>query len=119
MADFSDLVKKAFYLGVGAVSYAGEQANEQLAGLQKRAQALADEMIQRGEMTTEEARQWLDSLSNQDSTTPPSSDAYSGEPQVIDVQIEDDDDSAETAPVSDLHRQVQELQDEFRRLQQD
>ncbi len=117
MADFQDLFKKAFYLGVGAVSYAGEQANDQLVGLQKRAQELADEMIRRGEMTTEESRQWLDSLANQGQT--PSSnapkDSYSGQPQVIDVQIEDEPDE----PVNDLHQQVQNLEDEFRRLQDD
>ena len=118
MADFQDLVKKAFYLGVGAVSYAGEQATDQLSGLQKRAQELADEMIQRGEMTAEEARQWVENLPNQG--PPPSSqapkDTYSGQPQVIDVQIEDESDE----PLkNDLHQQVQDLQDEFRHLQDD
>ncbi len=117
MADFTDLVKKAFYLGVGAVSYAGEQANDQLAGLQKRAQELADEMIRRGEMTTEESRQWLESLSNQGQTptSQPPKDSYSGQPQVIDVQVEDEPDES----ANDLHQQVQDLQDEFRRLQND
>jgi polyhydroxyalkanoate synthesis regulator phasin len=117
MTDFQDLVKKAFYLGVGAVSYAGEQANDQLSGLQKRAQELADEMIRRGEMTTEESRQWLESLSNQGQSPGANApkDYYSGQPQVIDVQIEDEPDEV----ANDLHQQVQNLEGEFRRLQDD
>ncbi|MEO0376147.1 MAG: hypothetical protein AAF329_16305 [Cyanobacteria bacterium P01_A01_bin.17] len=117
MADFQDLVKKAFYLGVGAISYAGEQATDQISDLQKRAQELADEMIRRGEMTTEESRQWLDSLTNQGQAGSSSApkDTYSGKPQVIDVQVEDEPEQN----VNDLHQQVQNLEDEFRRLQDD
>jgi polyhydroxyalkanoate synthesis regulator phasin len=124
MTDFQDLVKKAFYLGVGAVSYAGEQAADageqaidQLSGLQKRAQELADEMIRRGEMTTEESRQWLESLSHQVQAPGANApqDYYSGQPQAIDVQIEDEPDEA----VNDLHQQVENLEGEFRRLQDD
>jgi polyhydroxyalkanoate synthesis regulator phasin len=114
MADFQDLVKKAFYLGVGAISYAGEQANDQFSDLQKRAQDLADEMIRRGEMTTEESRHWLETLTGQTPSPKPPQSSYSGQPQVIDVQIEDEPDSA-----SDLQKQVQDLEDEFRRIQRD
>jgi polyhydroxyalkanoate synthesis regulator phasin len=56
MAGFGDIVQKAFYLGVGLASYAGEKAGGKLAELRSQAQKLADEMVSRGEMTTEEAK---------------------------------------------------------------
>lgn len=116
MDDFQGLFKKAFYLGVGAISYAGEQATDQFSDLQKRAQKLADEMIRRGEMTTEESRQWLENLTGQSQAPSANApqDSYSGQPQVIDVQIEDEPESA-----SDLQKKVQDLEDEFRRIQKD
>jgi polyhydroxyalkanoate synthesis regulator phasin len=49
-----DLVKKAVYFGVGIATYAAEKAEVNLQELRNQAQKLADEMISRGEMTTEE-----------------------------------------------------------------
>lgn len=60
MPGFGDLVQKAVYLGVGLASYAGEKASKTLAELRTDAQKLADELVKRGEMTTEEARRFVE-----------------------------------------------------------
>ncbi len=65
MANLGDLVKKAVYLGVGIATYAAEKAEVNLQELRNQAQKLADEMIARGEMTTEEARKYVDELVKQ------------------------------------------------------
>ncbi len=51
MPGFGDMVQKAFYLGVGIASYAGEQATGKLAEVRDKAQKLADEMVERGEIS--------------------------------------------------------------------
>ena len=56
----SDLVQKAVYIGIGAASYAGEKAGNKLGEFGGQLQKLADEMVERGEMTTEEARRYVD-----------------------------------------------------------
>lgn len=56
----SDLVQKAVYIGIGAASYAGEKAGSKLNEFGAQLQKLADEMVERGEMTTEEARRYVD-----------------------------------------------------------
>ena len=57
---WSDLVQKAVYIGIGAASYAGEKAGSKLNEFSGQLQKLADEMVERGEMTTEEARRYVD-----------------------------------------------------------
>jgi hypothetical protein len=64
---FGDIIQKAFYLGVGAVAAATEEAGSKLTTLRSQAQKLADELVAKGEMTTEEARKlvsWYDRLNN-------------------------------------------------------
>ena len=56
----SDLVQKAVFIGIGAASYAGEKAGSKLNEFGGQLQKLADEMVERGEMTTEEARRYVD-----------------------------------------------------------
>ena len=56
MAGLGDIVQKAFYLGVGLAAAAGEQAGEKFSSIGIQAQKLADEMVAKGEITTEEAR---------------------------------------------------------------
>jgi polyhydroxyalkanoate synthesis regulator phasin len=55
MENLTDTFKKAFYLGVGLASYAGEQVGD----IQGKAQELADDLIRRGEDTTNEASKFL------------------------------------------------------------
>ncbi len=53
MTSFTDIVQKAFYLGVGIAAYAGEKASSTLVELRGQAQEIVDELVNREEMTTE------------------------------------------------------------------
>ncbi|NJK54281.1 MAG: phasin family protein [Leptolyngbyaceae cyanobacterium SU_3_3] len=118
-----DLVQKAMYLGIGVASYAGEKAGEKLGELRVQVQKLADEMVDRGEMTTEEARRFVDEMvsrAQQPSVSSP--DAKPAEPRKI--EILDDDDEPVTSSnsqnsVDEMRRQVMDLQEELRRLKRD
>jgi polyhydroxyalkanoate synthesis regulator phasin len=126
MPGFGDIVKKAVYLGVGLASYAGEKAGGRLSELRSQVQKLADEMVARGEMTTEEARRFVEDMMKQaqqqpapgatTDSTPPS------EPRRIEILSDDEDPTpSESQPenVDKLRDQVLELQEELRRLQRD
>ena len=114
-----DLVQKAVYLGVGIASFAGEKAGEKLADLRVQVQKLADEMVERGEMSTEEARRFVDDMlskAQQPSVQPPTSSQPS-EPRRIEIIT--DDEPAPTDEVDVMRQQVMDLQEELRRLQND
>jgi polyhydroxyalkanoate synthesis regulator phasin len=76
-----DWVQKAVYLGVGLASYAGEKAGEAMNDLPTKLQELTDELVARGEMTTEEARRYVDGMLNQSENSPPESSG----PQEIEI----------------------------------
>ncbi len=121
-----DIVQKAFYLGVGIASYAGEKAGGKLSELRTQAQKLAEEMVERGEMTAEEARQAIDELVRQaqaqQPTPEPEPENSSREPRRIEILAEDESpaDSASGATEAErLRQQLQDLQAELRRLKQD
>ncbi|MCC5897412.1 MAG: hypothetical protein EA395_15315 [Phormidium sp. GEM2.Bin31] len=134
MAGFGNLFQKAFYLGVGLASYAGEQAGEKLIELRETAQKLADELVERGEMNAEEARRFVEDMVNQGQrqANPKAQvreETGPKEPRRIEI-LDDDEEASETSATSTdtstsdsgvehLHQQVQSLQDELRRLQQD
>jgi polyhydroxyalkanoate synthesis regulator phasin len=87
MENLTDTVKKAFYLSVGLASYAGEQVGD----IQGKAQALADDLIRRGEDTAGEASKFFDTWMPQ---SPGQSGAASeaDKPQKIEIlSIEDVD----------------------------
>jgi len=130
MPGFGDVVKKAFYLGVGLASYAGEKAGGTLSEMRSQAQKLADEMVARGEMTTEEARRFVEDMMKQAQQQPPSSTSPEkqppSEPRRIEILEEDEQpatntstSSSTTGDVDQLRNQVLELQEELKRLQQD
>ena len=133
MPGFSDLVQKAFYLGVGAASYAAEKAGNTLSELRVQAQKLADEMVARGEMTAEDAKRMVDEMvtrAQEPEATQPS------EPRRIEILADDEPAPAKAATpspqaspaasppiaqpdgVDDLRQQVTKLQAELRRLKQ-
>jgi polyhydroxyalkanoate synthesis regulator phasin len=126
MPGFGDILQKAVYLGVGLASYAGEKAGSKLTELRTEAQKLADELVKRGEMSTEEARRFVDDMVQQAQQQPPVEPAAPekpAEPRRIEIVSEEEDVSAknakETGGVDKLREQVQNLQDELRRLKQD
>lgn len=120
-----DLVQKAVYLGVGLASYAGEKAGEKLGELRGQVQKLADEMVERGEMTTEEARRFVDEMVGKaqqpSSSAEPPVPSQPREPRPI--EILDDETSPPTqsgvTDVEEMRRRVMELQEELRRLKND
>lgn len=122
MAGFGNIVQKAFYLGVGLATYAGEKAGSTLTELRGQAQKLAEELVERGEMTTEEARKLVDDLMQQAQQQPvkPSDNPPAAEPRRIEIISEEE---APTTPnaenVEVLRKQVQAMQEELRRLKRD
>lgn len=130
MAGFGDLVQKAFYLGVGLASYAGEKAGVKLTELRSQAQKLADEMVARGEMTAEEGKRFVEDLMKQ-AQQPPTTNSNttsstSKEPRRIEILSEDEDkptssqrQESSEPKVDSLREQVSKLQEELRRLQRE
>ena len=136
MANFEDIAKKAFYMGVGFASYAQEKAIgalDNVKDLRVQAQKLADEMAERGEMTTEEARKFVDDLVEQaqQGTVTGNNQSEEREPRRIEIVDEDEpltEPTAKTEPPKsdqsntdpeDLRQQVQSLQEELRRLKRE
>jgi polyhydroxyalkanoate synthesis regulator phasin len=128
MPGFGDIVKKAFYLGVGFASYAGEKAGSTLSEVRAQVQKLADEMVARGEMTTDEARRFVEDMMKQAQQTANSTATVTGEktrpsePRRIEIIEEDESTTVKETPTEDvdkLRNQVRQMQEELRRLQRD
>ncbi len=126
MPGFGDIVQKAFYLGVGLASYAGEKAGGKLAELRSQVQKLADEMVAKGEMNTEEARRFVEDMMKQAQQPQASGEtrekAPPSEPRRIEILEEDEELTVKEASgenVDQLRQQVLELQEELKRLQRD
>lgn len=121
MPGFGDLVQKAFYLGVGAASYAAEKAGTTLSELRVQAQKIADEMVARGEMTAEDAKRMVDEMVNraQQTSASETSETHPNEPRRIEILVEDDPNPEAAQPVDDLRQQVAKLQEELRQLKRE
>ncbi|WP_071517021.1 hypothetical protein [Geitlerinema sp. PCC 9228] len=130
MNNFADLVQKAFYMGVGLASYAGERATTTMTELRQNAQKLADELVERGEMTTEEARQFVEDIVNRAQQEQAKEDAKKeprSEPRRI--EILDDEEPTPSASsgnaqeepedIDHLRQEVERLQAELRNLRQE
>lgn len=119
MPGFGELVQKAFYLGVGVASYAGEKAGSTLADLRVQAQKLADEMVERGEITTEDARRLVDDMMQRAQQPPQSAKTPPREPRQIEILDDEVVDAAEAQRVNALRQEVEQLQDELKQLRRD
>lgn len=119
---FGKLVQKAFYLGVGIASYAGEKAGFALSDLKGQAQKLVDELVERGELTAEEAQKMMnDMVARAEATAAnpsvsPSEGADSEGPRQI--QILDDSESltTEERQAEALRKEVENLRQELNKL---
>ena len=122
MAGLGDIVQKAFYLGVGLATAAGEQAGEKLSSIGVQAQKLADEMVAKGEITTEEARKLVDDMIksaqqqnlNQAPTNNPERPQKNTESRRIEIVADGEAKSPED--VSQMRKQVEALQEELKRM---
>ena len=129
MPGFGDIIQKAVYLGVGLAAYAGEKAGSKLSELRAQVQKLADEMVERGEMTT--ARRFVEDMMKQaqtPSSTPSNSQSSTpNQPRQIEILEDGEDESSGSQTsknsgnknVDNLRQQVLDLQEELRRLQRD
>ncbi len=113
-----DIVQKAMYLGVGLASLAGEKATEKLAELRSQTQKLADEMVARGEMSTEEARRFVDEMVNKAQNPPVESSTPKPpvEPRKIEILDEDESAAQDAQNVDEMRRRVEALQEELKQL---
>ncbi|HEY9695502.1 MAG TPA: hypothetical protein V6D15_25165 [Oculatellaceae cyanobacterium] len=118
MAGLSDIVQKAFYLGVGLAATAGEKAGEKLTELRAQAQKLADEMVAKGEMTAEESRRFVDDMMQQaqQPTVKQSTTASQTEPRRIEIIDDDEPAKTDVDQAEVMRKQVEALQEELRRL---
>jgi polyhydroxyalkanoate synthesis regulator phasin len=120
MAGLGDIVQKAFYLGVGLATAAGEQAGEKISSIGVQAQKLADEMVSKGEITTEEARKLVDDMIksaqqqnlNQAQASNTERPQKSTEPRRIEIVA--DGESPEN--INEMRQQVEALQAELNRM---
>ena len=127
MPGFGDIVQKALYLGVGLASYATEKAGSKLAELRSQIQKIADEMVDRGEMTTEEARKLVEEVMKkakqeqveQNDQNEEKKQENHKEPRLIEIVTEDEDSTDNSENMDSLREQVQSLQEELRRLKKD
>lgn len=122
MPGFDNIVKKAFYLGVGFAAYAQEKAGVTLSEIKIQAQKLADEMIARGEMNVEEARKFVDEMvqqAQQDVVNSAPEKTEKKEPRTIEIIDEAEIETPKSDNVDHLKDRVTSLQEELRRLQKD
>ena len=126
MAGFGNLVQKAFYLGVGIASYAGEKAGGVLGDLRGQAQKLVDELVERGEITAEEAQKMMNDMVERAQASAEadmiglSDAAPSAQPEgPRQIQILDDSESltAEERQAEAMRQEVEALRKELKKLQ--
>lgn len=122
MAGFGDLVKKAFYLGVGVASYAGEKAGDTLKDLREQTQGIVNELVARGEITAEEAQKLVNEMVNRAQDAAATTPENLAQPRPIEIL----DDEAPLATVVNpadaqtaiLREQVAALRQELETLKQ-
>lgn len=131
----TNIAQKAFYLGMGLASLATEKANATLAELRSQGSKLAEELVERGEMTAEEAKKFVDDLiaqaqqgkSADESLREPREklkDAKAKSPRTIDIEdVEDLSEDLQSPKnksddiLEELNAKVRSLQNELKNMQ--
>ena len=121
MAGFGNLVQKAFYLGVGIASYAGEKAGGALGDLKGQAQKLVDELVERGELTAEEAQKMMNDMvarAEEAAVVEPKSESAGTDDGPRHIQILDDSETLteEERQAEALRKEVENLRKELKNL---
>lgn len=117
MPGFGDLVQKAFYLGMGIASYAGEKAGDTLKDVRGQAQKLVDELVARGEITAEEAQRMVNEMVNRAQESEGTSvSGTAAEPRRIEILDDEVGLSPEEQQAEELRRQVETLRQELEQL---
>lgn len=121
MPNFGSIVQKAVYLGIGLASLASEKAGSGLGEIRIQAQKLAEELVERGEMTAEEAKKLVDELvqqaQKQESSPPPAANT-STEPRRIEILTDEDEPQVtkEAQDVDNMQEKIKAMQEELQRL---
>lgn len=120
MNPFGGIVQKAFYLGLGLASLASEKAGSTLTEIRNQATKLADDLVERGEMTSEEARKFVDDLIEKAQQPQEKIDGRSAQaPRSIEILNDEDiPTGADPSDVQNLKDKVQQLQEELKKLKQ-
>ena len=119
---FGKLVQKAFYLGVGIASYAGEKAGFALSDIKAQAQKLVDELVERGELTAEEAQKMMNEMverAEQTAANPTAANVQGADSEgPRQIQILDDSESLteEERQAEALRQEVESLRQELNKL---
>lgn len=118
MAGFGNLVQKAFYLGVGIASYAGEKAGSAWGDLRAQAQKLVDELVERGELTAEEAQKMMNDMVERAESAAVVEDQSAATDGPRQIQILDDSEvlTAEERQAEALRKEVENLRQELKKL---
>ncbi len=120
MADFGQLVQKAFYLGVGLASYASEKAGDGFSDLRQQAQKLVDELVARGEITAEEAQKMVNDMVDRAQKSAASTEsAQSADIAPRKIEIIEEDDADDQAATDALRKEIEDLQAELQRLKEE
>lgn len=90
MDNLTDSLKKAIYLGIGLASY----ATEQIGDIQVKAQEAADDLIRRGESTSEEATRVINAWMPQSATSNPTEAERPQSIEILSIEDVESEDSA-------------------------
>ncbi|MFQ3585205.1 MAG: hypothetical protein SNJ85_09820 [Cyanobacteriota bacterium] len=123
----ANFAQKAFYLGMGLAAVAADnaakvagKAGSRLFELRKQAQALLDELVERGAMSAEEARAFMDTMAANANRRAEEPRQGSGPRRISIDDIGDEVDEAGTAielsEAARLRQQIAELQAELDRI---
>lgn len=124
---WDDLMQKAFYFGVGLAAYAGEKAGVKLGEWSAQTQQAIQDLVARGEITTDEARRMVEDLiqTQQGGTAsdPPASTTSNPAPRPIEIVQETEMPGAAAAPTTDpeilrLRQEAQTLQRQLQNLRE-
>ena len=119
MADFGQLVQKAFYLGVGLASYASEKAGDGFSDLRQQAQKLVNELVERGEITAEEAQKMVNDMVDRAQTSAAANPSPPADTAPRKIEILEDDESDDRAATDALRKEIEDLQAELHRLKEE
>lgn len=119
-AGLADLAQKAFFLGVGLASVAADKAAANLGEIRQQAQKIVQELVERGEMTAEQAQQYVNDMMQRGAAgASPDAEAPKTGPVKIDIEDEGAAGNAiELSEAAKLRQQVNDLQAELDRLRQ-
>lgn len=99
-----NILQKAFYFGVGLISLVGEKTTGTLDQLRQQTIKLAEELVKRGELTTDEARRFVDDVMDQ--AKPKSQTENPPTPRPIEI-LESDSEDEEIQRLKDTVKQLQ------------